>query len=199
VGLNTTSITQRIAALGLTANAAARLSGISPSRISEFSRGGRDLNNDEQRALCQIVSEAEALVNDFPDHPFDFRQIGRIRDLLDSRREAVRVGQDEELVNIALGNEGDLFACRADSTKGVPEVRTVRFAKNAAFVNRITAGMLVTALHNSGYRSARIVVNLNPGLAVSEKFGKLWFTENDRATYEEQPAAPAAQKTTARQ
>lgn len=188
MGLNRI-VLERIAKLGMTNDTAARLSGVSTTKLSQFSRGARDLDPDGMQALCQIVSEAQALVNDFPDHPFDWRAVGRIRDLLDSRREAIRVDQNEEGVNIALGESGDLFAARRDNGKGTPEIRVVRFPRNAAYVDRVTAGMLVTALHNTGYNSARIVVNNNPGLATLEKFGKLWFTESERSMLDEQPIA----------
>jgi DNA-binding transcriptional regulator YdaS (Cro superfamily) len=92
MGLNT-KILDRIAALGMTNDAAAHLSGVSPTRLSQFSRGVRELDNYAMQSLCQIITEAEMLTHDFPDFPFDWRQVARIRDLLDSRREAIRMPQ----------------------------------------------------------------------------------------------------------
>ena len=192
-------ILNRIRDLGMTCDAAASLTGISGPRLSQFNRGSRDLDADSQVSLCTIISECESLARDYADIPIDWRQVAKIRDLLDSRREATRLRTpNEELVNIVLG-EGDLFAGRADNSKGVPEIRVVKYPRNAAHVTRLTAQMLVTSLRNAGYGSARVVVNNNPGLATPQTFGKLWFTESERTTLDGQPTPLALQESTSKQ
>jgi hypothetical protein len=81
-------ILNRIRDLGMTCDAAASLTSTSGPRLSQFNRGSRDLDADSMVSLRTIISECESLARDYADIPIDWRQVAKVRDLLDSRREA---------------------------------------------------------------------------------------------------------------
>lgn len=83
-------IFQRITNLGASNDAVASLSGINTGKLSQASRGLKDLNYDESAALARVVTEMEQLKDAYPGVPINWRRVSDVRDLLEQRRESCR-------------------------------------------------------------------------------------------------------------